>query len=138
MCLFFFHIYVKIIELNYKMPHIAFDKKIDLMDFSKKFIPIFQKEPILIKITTIFVDKENLTALLPTVAISDSQQQYLIEISTSKSKTTIRLYPPTDPEKTDSVKTSMALLAKQMINHYPDFEITKTNLSEYIKMVNKT
>ena len=120
------------------MPHIAFDKKIDLMDFSKKFIPIFQKEPILIKITTIFVDKENLTALLPTVAISDFQQQYLIEISTSKSKTTIRLYPPTDPEKTDSVKTSMALLAKQMINHYPDFEITKTNLSEYIKMVNKT
>jgi hypothetical protein len=120
------------------MPHIVFDKKIDLIDFSRKFIPIFQKEPILIKITTIFVDKESLTGLLPTVAISDSQQQYLIEISTSKSNTTIRLYPPTDPQKTDAVKISIALLAKHMINNYPDFQITKTNLSEYVKMVNKT
>lgn len=119
------------------MPHIVFDEKIDLDDFSKKFTQIFRKEPILIKITNIFVDKDNLTALLPTVVISDQHQQFLIEISTRKSKTTIRLYPNTDPEKTNGVKISMALLAEQIMGIYPHFKITKTNLSDYLNMVIK-
>ncbi|WP_255465130.1 hypothetical protein [Nitrosopumilus sp. b3] len=120
-----------------RMPHIVFGERIDLDDFSKKFTEVFQKEPFLIKITNIFVDKEKLTALLPTVVISDIHQQFLIEISTRKSKTTIRLYPNTDPEKTDGVKTSMALLAKQIMSHYPEFEVTKTNLSDYLDVVIK-
>ena len=119
------------------MPHIVFDKKIDLKDFSEKFVPIFQKEP-LVKISTIYVDKDNLTALLPSLVISELHQQYFIEISTSESKTTIRLYPGTDPEKTDGVKKSMALLAKQIEDNYDDFHITKTNLSEHLEMVMKT
>ena len=114
------------------MPHIVFGKKIDLQKFSKRFQPIFQKEPILIKITTVFVDKDNLTALLPSVVIVDIHQQFLIEISTSASKTTIRLYPGTDPEKTDGVKTSIALLAKQIMCMSPEFKVTKTNLSGYL------
>ncbi len=120
-----------------RMPHIVFGERIDLDDFSKKFTEVFQKESFLIKITNIFVDKEKLTALLPTVVISDIHQQFLIEISTRKSKTTIRLYPNTDPEKTDGVKTSMALLAKQIMGHYPEFEVTKTNLSDYLDVVIK-
>ena len=119
------------------MPHIVFGERIDLEDFSKKFTEVFQKEPFLIKITNIFIDKEKLTALLPTIVISEIHQQFLIEISTRKSKTTIRLYPNTDPEKTDGVKTSMALLAQQIMNHYPGFEITKTNLSDYLSLVIK-
>jgi len=119
------------------MPHIVFNEKIDLIDFSKKFVQIFTKEPILIKVTNIFVDKAKLTALLPTVVISDQHQQFLIEISTRKSKTTIRLYPNTDPQKTDGVKLSMALIADQVIKCYPSFKITKTNLSDYLNMVIK-
>lgn len=117
------------------MPHIVFDQTINLVDFSKKFYPIFQKESCLIKITDIFVNQDNNTALLPSIAITEIHQQYLIEISTTKSKTTIRLYPGTDPEKTDAVKLSMALLAEQIMNNYPDFQITKTNLNDYLKMV---
>ena len=119
------------------MPHIVFDKKINFDDFSRIFVPIFQKEPLLIKIDTIFVDKQKRTALLPTVVVSDLHQQFLIEISTSKSKTTVRLYPVTDPEKTDGVKVSMALVAKQIMSHYPGFKISKTNLSDYLDLVMK-
>lgn len=117
------------------VPHIVFDEKIELLDFSKKFIPIFEKEQYLIKISDIFVNKEDHTALLPAVAISHIHQQYLIEISTRKYKTTIRLYPGTDPEKTDAVKLSLALLAGQIIKNYPNFQIIKTNLNDYINMV---
>ena len=118
-----------------EMPHIVFDKRVDLEDFSKKFLPIFQKEPILIKTNTVFVDKQQLTALLPTVVISDTHQEFFIEISTRKIRSIIRLYPGTDPEKTSGVKMSMALLAKQIMNHYPDFKISKTNLEDYLGMV---
>ena len=117
------------------MPHIVFNQKIDLMDYSKKFIPIFKKEISMIKINDIFVNKENNTALLPTIAISEIHQQYFIEISTQKNKTTIRLYPETDPEKTHIVKTSMVLLAEQIITNYSNFQITKTNLNDYIKKI---
>ena len=117
------------------MPHIVFNQKVNLKDFSTKFVPIFQKEPQLIKISTMFVDEDNMTALLPSLVISNIHQQYFIEISTSESKTTVRLYPLTDPEKTEGVKTSLALVAKQIINNYEQFHITQTNLSQYFEMV---
>ncbi len=114
------------------MPHIAFDQKIDLKDFSKKFKQILKTEPNLIKISTIFVDKDARKGLLPTTTISNIKQQFLIEISTSDSKTTLRLYPNTDPTKTNEVKISLALLAKQILDHYTNFKITKTNLADFI------
>lgn len=117
------------------MPHIVFENKIDLTDFSQKFSPIFKRDSPLIKIQTIFVDKDNFTALLPTVVIDESHQEFLIELSTRKEKTTIHLYPNTDPEKTDAVKMAMALLAKQIVETYSDFKITKTNLSNYLGMI---
>ena len=117
------------------MPHIVFENKIDLNIFSKKFSPIFKRDSALIKIQTIFVDKDNFTALLPTIVIDEKHQEFLIEISTRKDKTTIRLYPNTDPEKTDGVKIAMSLLAKQILDTYTDFKITKTNLSHYLGMI---
>ena len=117
------------------MPHIVFENRLDLNKFSQKFSPIFQRDSTLIKIQTIFVDKDNFTALLPTVVIDKNHQEFLIELSTRKNKTTIRLYPNIDPEKTDGVKTAMALLAKQIMDYYPNFKITKTNLSNYLGLV---
>jgi len=115
------------------MPHVVFEKKIDLLDFSKKFSPIFQKHP-LIKILNVYVDKNHQTALLPTLVIDETQQSYFIEISTTELKTTLRLYPQTDPEKTIGVKTSLALLAKEIANMY-NIKITKTNLTDYLNDV---
>lgn len=117
------------------MPHIVFNGKLDLNNFSENFSPIFQRNSSLIKIQTIFIDKDNFTALLPTVVIGENHQEFLIEISTRKDKTTIRLYPSTDPQKTNGVRIAMALLAKQIMNNYPDLKITTTNLSNYLGMV---
>ena len=117
------------------MPHVVFDKKIGLCDYSKKFFPIFQKKPLLIRISTIFIDKENLTALLPTVLVSDIHQQYLIEIFTTQSKTTIILCSLTDPAKIYGVKSSIALLANNIMKTYSNFLIQKSNLSKYLSVI---
>ncbi|GBL41902.1 hypothetical protein LBMAG54_06070 [Nitrosopumilaceae archaeon] len=114
------------------LPHVVFSRKIDLLDLSKNFTGIFQKNPILIKISTIFVQNNCLSALLPTIVIDNMHREFLIEISTTKLKTTIRLYPLTDPDKTDGVKSSLALLTKYLLVIYPDLKITKSNIFDYI------
>lgn len=114
------------------LPHVVFSRKIDLLDLSKNFTSIFQKNPILIKISTIFVQNNGLSAILPTIVIDNMHREFLIEISTTKLKTTIRLYPMTDPDKTDGVKSSLALLTKYLLVVYPDLKITKSNIFDYI------
>ena len=115
------------------MPHIVIDRRIDLFDFSKLFTPIFQKSP-LIKISTIYVEKSCNIAILPTIVIDDKHQEYFIQIMANDKKTTIRLLPLTDPEKTDAVKLSLAKVYAQMKTHYPDISISKSNLLDYVKI----
>jgi len=113
------------------MPHIVLDKSLNLFDFSILFKPIFQKSP-LIKIHDMYIDTRGTDALLNTVVIDDSHHEFFIQIMTSKDKTTIRLYPLTDPEKTDAVKQSLANLCLQIQKHYPDMKVIKSNLWDYI------
>ena len=114
------------------MPHIVFDKKIDLQPFSQGFEEIILKKPFLIKLLDVFLDRKKRTALIPTVVIDNIHQKFFIEISTRKDKTTIRLFPGTDPEKTDGVKTSLGLTAKIIQEMNPDFKITRTNIEEFL------
>ena len=50
---------------------------------------------------------------------------------TSKERTTIRLFPITDPEKTDAVKQSLANLCLEIQRYYPDMRVIKSNLWDY-------
>ena len=114
------------------MPHVVLDKKIDLEGFSTKFQNIFQKEPFLIKIQNIYLDREKRCALLPTVVIDEKNQQFLIEISSREGKTTVRLYPGTDPEKTEGVKTAMGILVKKIQEIFTEAVVTRTNIGKFI------
>lgn len=116
------------------MPHAVLDKKIDLNEFSNSFEEIFHKEPI-IKIENIFLDRLKRTALLPTTVIESKNQHFLIEINVKDEKTTIRLFPDTDPEKTDGVKMSLGLVASKMLKLFSDSQISKTNIQDFIPEV---
>lgn len=47
-------------------------------------------------------------------------------------KTTIRLYPLTDPEKTMGVKRSLAIVAANLSKIFPNIKVSKTNISEFL------
>ena len=115
------------------MPHIVLNQQVNLLDFSKSFTSYFQKSPI-IRISSIYLENNALTALLPVVVIDELHQEFFIQISTSPKKTTIRLLPLTDPEKTDSVKRSLSLIYLQMKKFDSSLIVTKSNLWEYIEM----
>ena len=114
------------------MPHVVFDKEIDLESFSKEFKETMIKKPCLIKLLDVYTNKEKRTVLVPAVVIDKLHQQFLIEISTRKDKTTIRLFPGTDPEKTDGVKMSLGLTAKIIQEINPNFKVTRTNINEFL------
>jgi hypothetical protein len=114
------------------MPHVVFDKEIDLESFSKEFKETMIKEPFLIKLLDVYTNKEKRVALVPAVVIDKLHQQFLIEISTRKDKTTIRLFPGTDPEKTDGVRMSLGLTAKIIQEINPNHKITKTNIDAFL------
>ncbi|WP_100183532.1 hypothetical protein [Candidatus Nitrosotenuis aquarius] len=115
------------------MPHIVFDSKIDLEDFAQKFSPYVATEPYIIKLNDLFLSHTKKSVLVPAVAIDEKNQQYLIEILAKDEKTTIRLYPGTDPEKTAGVKMSMGCLAKMIQTEFPELCISKTNIAEFIQ-----
>ena len=108
------------------------DKSLNLFDFSILFKPIFQKSP-LIKIQDMYVDTRGTNALLSVVVIDDSHHEFFIQLISNKDKTTIRLYPLTDPVKTDAVKQSLVNLCLQIQEHYPDSNVIKSNLWDYFK-----
>ena len=114
------------------MPHVVFDKKINLESFSQEFVETMIKKPCLIKLLDVFLDREKRTALIPTVVIDNLHQQFFIEVSTRKDKTTIRLFPGTDPDKTEGVKMSLGLTAKIIQEINPNFKITKTNIDRFL------
>ena len=113
------------------MPHIVLDTRLNLFDFSILFKPLFQKSP-LIKIQDMYIDTRGTNALLSTVVIDDSHHEFFIQLMTNKNKTTIRLYPLTDPVKTDAVKQSLANLCLEIQRYYPDIKVIKSNLWDYI------
>jgi len=114
------------------MPHVIFDRKIDLESFSREFVETIIKKPFLIKLLDVYTDREKRTALIPAVVIDNMHQQFLIEIFTRKDKTTIRLFPGTDPEKTNGVKMSLGLTARIIREMNPCFKITRTNVAEFL------
>ena len=114
------------------MPHIVFNGRVDLDKIYLDFKPIFTKKHSLIKIKDAYLNGAKNNLLLSSLVIDDFHQEFFIEILSNDEKTTIRLYPLTDPKKTDSVRNALVLVARIIQKNYPDIPIGKTNLQDYL------
>ena len=116
------------------MPHVVLDSKINLSELINGFKPIIVSDPILIKFDNMFVDSFNRCALVSTVVVEDKKsQKFFIEILTSDGKTTVRLFPGTDPEKTNGVKSALGMVASLIMKKFDGLTITKTNITDFIE-----
>ena len=114
------------------MPHVVFNKKIDLEEFSIQFHPVIKRNPGVIKLNDVFVDKNNDKALITALTIDDIHQEFIIELDAKESSSTLRLFPMTDPQKTSSVKTALGLVASFVLYVSPNARIIRTNIPEFI------
>ena len=72
-----------------------------------------KKSNVIVRIEKYFINQPGDIILAKAVAVDDQKpQSFYIMVMYREDKTTIRLDPITDPEKTDGVKIALALMAK--------------------------
>ena len=88
----------------------------------------------IVRIENYFINQPGDIILAKAVAVDQRAQSFYILVTSSKDKTTIRLDPTTDPEKTDGVKIALALMAKRLqeIEGAHNLYVPKTNIQEFI------
>jgi hypothetical protein len=116
------------------MPHVVFSKRINLEEFYNKYQPIIQKCPYIIKIQDIYLNKNKSTVLINALVIDSIHQDFMMELIAREDKSTLRLWPNTDPQKTDGVKTAMGLVTQLILNmSSSDLRINNTNIGEFLQ-----
>jgi hypothetical protein len=115
------------------VPHVVFDKKIDLLEFSKQFQPVIKRDSGIIKLNEVYVDKNNDKALITALTIDDIHQEFIIELDAKENSSILRLFPMTDPQKTASVKTALGMVASFVLYVSPNARIIRTNIAEFIE-----
>ena len=115
------------------MPHVVFDKKINLVEFSKYFQPVIRRDSGIIRLNDVYVDKNKDRALITTLTIDELHQEFIIELDAKENSSTLRLFPMTDPQKTVSVKTALGMVASFVLCISPNARIIRTNIAEFIE-----
>lgn len=119
------------------MPHVILSGSILLsntFEHMEKILFKDQKSHVIIHIENYFINQPGDIILAKTVAVDQKPQSFYIMVMNREDKTTIRLDPTTDPEKTDGVKIALALMAKriQEIEKAHNLYVSKTNIQEFI------
>jgi hypothetical protein len=119
------------------VPHIVLSDSIPLSNVFEHMYKILfkdQKSNIIVRIEKYFINQPGDMILAKAVAVDQKPQSFYIMVTNKEDKTTIRLDPITDPEKTDGVKIALALMAKriQEIEKAHNLYVSKTNIQEFI------
>jgi hypothetical protein len=119
------------------VPHIVLSGSIPLSNVFEHMYKILfkdQKSNIIVRIEKYFINQPGDIILAKAVAVDQKPQSFYIMVMNKEDKTTIRLDPITDPEKTDGVKIALALMAKriQEIEKAHNLYVSKTNIQEFI------
>lgn len=121
------------------MPHIVLSGSISLSNVFEHMYKILfkdqKKSNIIVRIEKYFINQPGDIIIAKAVAVDDQKpQSFYIMVMYREDKTTIRLDPITDPEKTDGVKIALALMAKriQEIEKAHNLYVSKTNIQEFI------
>ena len=119
------------------MPHVILSGNILLsntFEHMEKILFKDQKSHVIIHIENYFINQPGDIILAKAVAVDQKPQSFYIMVMNREDKTTIRLDPTTDPEKTDGVKIALALMAKriQEIEKAHNRYVLRTNIQEFI------
>ncbi len=116
------------------MPHIVLENIDEVKKAYEAITPFADKiEGGILKVTEKYINASNQIVLVEALAIEGGiNQNFFIQLSQKKSSLTVRLLPLTDPEKTNGVKTIMAVIAKQIKDTDREITYGKTNLQDFL------
>lgn len=116
------------------MPHIVLENINSVKDAFDAVEPFANKiEGGMLKVMDKYINAKEQSALVESLAIENGKNQtFFIQLSQKKSSLTVRLLPLTDPEKTDGVKSIMAIIAKQIKDTDSSITYGKNNLENFL------
>jgi hypothetical protein len=117
------------------MPHIVLDGAVSCERFFESFHPAQERaEGEILKTQDIYISRDKNILLIEAIAVEDGPpQRFFIQVSVKDNRTTVRVYPGTDPVKTAGVKKLLAIVAKLLRDQYPDIAYGSTNLKEFLR-----
>ena len=117
------------------MPHIVLDGVVNAERFFESFHPTQERaEAEILKTQDIFISRDRKMLLIEAIAIEDGPpQRFFIQAAVKDNRTTVRIYPGTDPVKTAGVKKLLAIVAKLMREQHPEIDYGATNLKEFLR-----
>ncbi len=116
------------------MPHIVLEN-INTTKEAYEAVEAFSNkiEGGILKVMDKYINANEQTALIESLAVENGKNQnFFIQLSQKKTSLTVRLLPLTDPEKTNGVKSIMAIIAKQIKDSNEKITYGKNNLEDFL------
>ena len=116
------------------MPHIVIEGMPSLKTFFTTYEPASLALPNgALKLLEIFINPEHSCILIEAVAAEGGPpNRFLVQILQRDRKTTVKIYPGSDTEKTSGVKKLLAIVAHQFLTGFAGTAYGPTNLKEYL------
>ena len=117
------------------MPHVVLEGEVDLAEVRDRFQGLFERSgDDLLKVETLYSEREGRELLLDTLVVeSGHPQRFFIQVRRREGGLIVRLLPQTDPEKTDGVRHSLAMVAAFIRDLWPDrCRFGATNIGEFL------
>lgn len=116
------------------MPHVVLQGDIDLSKvFAEYRQEVLSEQGLIIKLLDAFINTDKNILLIETLVVeSGPPNRFFIQIGTKGEKTTVRIYPGTDPEKTPGVKRSIARAAGMICSVCEGVSCGATNIGDFL------
>ena len=120
------------------MPHVVIEGPVSPREIWDRFTPLQHRSgDEVIKIGPAYLAKEERTLLMEAVAAAAGyrQQFFLLVSRKGDSGITVRLESMTDPEKTDAVRRTVALVAHWILGLDDRGHVASTNIQDFLHQV---
>jgi len=118
------------------MPHVVLTGQLDVPKVFQALEDIMHREDgQILKTGSRYLAADNNSIILEATVIEAGSKpvNFFALVGGRDDGLVVRIHPTTDPEKTDGVKKLLAVIAKQIMGHFPDAAIGKTNLQDFLE-----
>jgi hypothetical protein len=117
------------------MPHVIIEGPASIERFFHSFEPVnIREDEVIMKVKDAFLNVNKMKALLECIVVEDQiPQTFYMTVSQKKSgQVSVHLDPLTDPEKNNSVKRLLAIIAHKLKSQDPACRYAKHNLAGFL------
>lgn len=115
------------------MPHVVVVGDVCLRTLHEEFEPFEQRvDGTVLKIQDSFLSHERSLVLLDCLVFDRRPKSFLMMLDQRDDRVSVRLYPPTDPEKCDGVRRLIAAMAWRLRRRFPATRYDATNLDPFL------